>query len=296
MRNRPQHDRLQWQSTAILSTMLFLASIYVIFSALSGVTTRPFQYGLIACCALAVLASLLRSVTPSAAVTGAVLSFSLYLSTLSSNRPSIRTSLAPLLTLFVLTYLATRFHRDGKARMGNAEAKTGRNAAQVAANIGVASLVVPVLMSPHWLLQSSHGWEIVGLAIFPAMIAALAESAADTVSSEIGQAVGGAPRLLTTWGVVAEGTDGAISFKGTLAGLASALLIVLISMKVLLLPSKVGVLAFGGAVFGLIFDSLLGATLERQGRVNNDAVNFLSTLAAAVFAGSAAVIIAIAGR
>jgi len=55
-------------------------------------------------------------------------------------------------------------------------------------------------------------------------------------------------------------------------------------------------LAFSGGVFGLFFDSLLGATLERQGRINNDAVNFLSTLAAAVFAGSAAVIIAIADR
>jgi len=211
--------------------MLFVASIYVIFSTFSAVATMPFLYGLIACCALALLASLLRSVTPSAAITGAVLSFSLYLSTVTSNRPWVRTSLVPLLTLFVLTYLATQFRRDGKARMGNAEAKTGRNAAQVAANIGVASLVVPVLLSPHWLLQSSRGWEIVGLAVFPAMIAALAESAADTVSSEVGQAVGGAPRMLTTWREVPEGTDGAISFKGTLAGLAAALLIVLVSMK-----------------------------------------------------------------
>ena len=38
-------------------------------------------------------------------------------------------------------------------------------------------------------------------------------------------------------------------------------------------------------MFGLFFDSLLGATLERRGRINNDAVNFLSTLAAALFAG-----------
>ena len=102
--------------------------------------------------------------------------------------------------------------------------------------------------------------------------------------------------MLTTWQVVAEGADGAISFRGTLAGLAAALLIVLISMKVLQLPSKVGIFALGGAIFGLFFDSLLGATLERQGRINNDAVNFLSTLAAAIFAGSAALIAASMGR
>ncbi len=37
-------------------------------------------------------------------------------------------------------------------------------------------------------------------------------------------------------------------------------------------------------VFGLFFDSLLGATLERRGWINNDAVNFLSTASAAGFA------------
>jgi uncharacterized membrane protein len=39
-----------------------------------------------------------------------------------------------------------------------------------------------------------------------------------------------------------------------------------------------------GGVFGLAFDSLLGATLERRGWLNNDAVNFLSTGSAAAFA------------
>ena len=222
MRNRLQHDRLHWQSTAILSLVLSLASIYVLFSALWAVSTRGFQYGLFACCALAIIAALLRSVTVFAAVTGAVLSFSLFLSTLASNRSWGRTSLVPLLILFVLTYLATRFRRDGKAKMGNAESKSGRNAAQVAANIGVASLVMPVLMSPNWLLRSSHGWQLAGAAIFPAMVAALAEAAADTVSSEVGQAVGGDPRMLTTWSEVPAGTDGAVSGKGTIGRISSS--------------------------------------------------------------------------
>jgi uncharacterized membrane protein len=42
--------------------------------------------------------------------------------------------------------------------------------------------------------------------------------------------------------------------------------------------------SLAGAVFGLFFDSLLGATLERRGWLNNDAVNFLSTASAAAFA------------
>ena len=42
--------------------------------------------------------------------------------------------------------------------------------------------------------------------------------------------------------------------------------------------------SWGAGVFGLFFDSLLGATLERRGWINNDAVNFLSTASAAGFA------------
>jgi uncharacterized membrane protein len=43
-------------------------------------------------------------------------------------------------------------------------------------------------------------------------------------------------------------------------------------------------ISFAGGTFGLFFDSLLGATLERHGWLNNDAVNFLSTASAAGFA------------
>jgi uncharacterized membrane protein len=43
-------------------------------------------------------------------------------------------------------------------------------------------------------------------------------------------------------------------------------------------------IAGAGGIFGLFFDSLLGATLEGRGWLNNDAVNFLSTASAAAFA------------
>ena len=39
-----------------------------------------------------------------------------------------------------------------------------------------------------------------------------------------------------------------------------------------------------GGIFGLLFDSLLGATVENSGWLNNDAVNFISTASAAIFA------------
>jgi uncharacterized protein (TIGR00297 family) len=90
--------------------------------------------------------------------------------------------------------------------------------------------------------------------------------------------------MITTLHQIEPGTDGAVSLMGTLAGLIAAVIV-----------SGVGALALSGgwvmfwiscagAVFGLFFDSLLGATLERRGWLNNDAVNFLSTASAAGFA------------
>ncbi len=58
--------------------------------------------------------------------------------------------------------------------------------------------------------------------LFALALAALAEAAADTVSSEIGQVLGGRPRMITTLRAVDPGRDGAMSLAGTLAGVVAA--------------------------------------------------------------------------
>jgi len=50
------------------------------------------------------------------------------------------------------------------------------------------------------------------------------------------------------------------------------------------LDSRQAIIAFAAAIAGLFADSLLGATLERRGWLNNDSVNFLSTAFAALIA------------
>ena len=114
-------------------------------------------------------------------------------------------------------------------------------------------------------------------------LAALAEAAADTVSSEIGQVLGGRPRMMTTAQVVDPGTDGAVSVAGTLAGLIAAAIVAGAGSWALRGGWSLFNLSCAGAAFGLLFDSLLGATLEKRGWLNNDAVNFLSTASAAGF-------------
>jgi len=207
--------------------------------------------------------------------------------------PSIfHSGLTPLLLLFVITYEATKFGRARKESAGLAESRKGRNAAQVIANLGIAALVASLW--GEWIYALiAGGWAFSGqpdsfarfTAIFLVpMLAALAEATADTVSSEIGQAFGGTPFLLTTFRRVEPGTDGGISLLGTLAGIAAAALIAATGAPALGMSFAECVVAFAAGVAGLFFDSLLGATVERKGWIGNDLVNFTSTAFAAMVA------------
>jgi uncharacterized protein (TIGR00297 family) len=175
-----------------------------------------------------------------------------------------------LLVLFLLTWAATRVGYTSKQHLGMAEARGGRNAAQVFANVGVAALCAVLFMVfRDQRLTAAFG-------------AALAEAATDTVSSEIGQAVGGTPRLVTNWKPVEAGTDGAISIAGTVAGTAAAVLVGLTCALTRVLGWHQFLISAGAGTFGMIADSLLGATLERRGILGNNAVNFISTGIAAL--------------
>ncbi|OLB85306.1 MAG: hypothetical protein AUI17_05980 [Acidobacteriales bacterium 13_2_20CM_2_55_5] len=123
------------------------------------------------------------------------------------------------------------------------------------------------------------------LAIFLlAAAASLSEAAADTVSSEVGQASNDQARLITTWKQVPAGIDGAVSLQGTLSGIAAATLVSLVCVLGGLLPWKWLGISAVAAVLGMFADSYLGASLQRRGVLNNDSVNFLSTLLSAVLA------------
>lgn len=227
----------------------------------------------------------LRAATPAAAFTGAVITANLISSTSSSPFQPWRTALVPVLAVFLLSFGATRLGRERKERLGTAEKRRGRSAAQVAANLGFAAIVSNTHVQ-IWLMDSGiflHN----GIAMMPLyapMVAALAEAAADTVSSEIGQVLGGRPRMITTLRQVDPGTDGAISLIGSLSGVLAAGLVALSGALALGGGWEMFWMAVAGGVFGLFFDSLLGATFERRGWLNNDAVNFLSTACAAGFA------------
>lgn len=227
----------------------------------------------------------LRAATPAAAATGAAITASLMFSTSMFPYEPWHTALTPTLAVSVLAFAATRVGRRQKERLGIAEARRGRSASQVAANLGVAALVsgTPVqwwLLDSRWLPRAAHApGMLIALAV-----AALAEAAADTVSSEVGQVLGGRPRMVTSMRAVEPGTNGAVSVAGTLAGVVAAAMVAGAGSWAMRGGWTLFDLGCAGAVFGLFFDSLLGAALENRSWLNNDAVNFLSTAAAAGFA------------
>jgi uncharacterized protein (TIGR00297 family) len=227
----------------------------------------------------------LRAATPAAALTGALITASLMFSTVVVPYEPWHTALVPTLAVSLLAFVATLAGRRKKERLGTAEGRRGRAASQVAANLGLAALVVssPVqswLMDSRWVPH--HAAEPTML--FALAIAALAEAAADTASSEVGQVLGGRPRMITSFKAVDPGRDGAVSVAGSLIGLVAAAIVAYAGMWAFGGGWILFAVSCAGAVFGLFFDSLLGATFEEHGLLNNDAVNFLSTASAAGFA------------
>jgi len=277
-------EKLTWQSKLVLLAVLPFAGADVLLACISwtalSASVAISAVGLSALLGLATWR--LRAATPLAAATGAIITASLMFSTAIYPYKPWNTALIPTLAVFVLAFAATRVGRAKKERLGTAERRSGRSASQVAANLGLAALVSsgPV---QFWLLDSRwiprHGFDHAPLFALP--LAALAEAAADTVSSEIGQVLGGRPRLITTFRPVDAGRDGAVSLAGTLAGVVAAGVVACAGTLALRGDWTLFALSAAGAVFGLIFDSLLGATLESWGWLNNDAVNFLSTASAA---------------
>ncbi len=213
----------------------------------------------------ALLARVLRGVDRSGMFAGGAACFLLF----AGAGPS---AFAVLASLFLLTWVATRFGYRRKQDLGVAERGDGRDAWQVLANLAVASLG-----SVAFGVTGNHAW------LFAAA-AALAEAATDTVASEIGQTGSQTAVLITTWKPVPAGTDGGITISGTLAGTIAGVVIAGGAAWGGIIPrSQVWIPVMAGFV-GMLADSVLGATFQRCGRMSNEAVNFCGTLTAAALA------------
>jgi uncharacterized protein (TIGR00297 family) len=179
-----------------------------------------------------------------------------------------------LFATFAAATLSSRLGLRRKTLLGIAEERGGRRGAgNAVANTGVAAAAALLA-----LLSPAHDTALV------AFVAALAAGGSDTVASEVGKAWGRRTVLITALRAVPPGTSGAVSLEGTVAGLTGAAALGVLGIALQLAPGSALPAIVGGAVAGSMAESVLGATLEAPGFVNNDVLNFLNTAIAALCA------------
>lgn len=214
---------------------------------------------------------------------------------------------ASLVFFFVSSTLWSRLRKHQNSNLDSTMFEKGsrRDIWQALANGGAAAAAC--LLGSIW---PEH------LALWNAcFVGAMATVAADTWATELGVLATTPPRLITTFKVVPRGTSGAISGVGTLATTLGAMAVGIVysGCTAVFTTTPVGVAFIGvatiGGVIGSLSDSLMGATVQRlymgsEGLterayandgtlrplvrgwrwMNNDAVNFISSLIGALVA------------
>jgi uncharacterized protein (TIGR00297 family) len=181
---------------------------------------------------------------------------------------------ALLFLTFAAAAITSRLGLKKKAILGIAEERGGRRGGGNAfANTGLAAIVAVAAVATPFRE-----------AAMMAFVAALATGGGDTVASEIGKAWGRKTYLPATLAEVRPGTPGAVSLEGSAAGILGALALAACGALLGLIPGWMVWAAVAGAIAGSAVESLLAATLEASGLVNNDVLNFLNTATGAIVA------------
>lgn len=159
-----------------------------------------------------------------------------------------------LLALFFVTSSLLSHLKEEEKRVAAEKFDKGhrRDFGQVGANGMLGALIA--LVSALW---PSEVWYVVFVGI-------MATVTADTWATELGTLSRRPPRLITTGRVVEVGSSGGVSTLGTVVSFAGALFIGVIAA--ILDQRSVPTLAVVAAAAGLagsLFDSLLGATVQR---------------------------------
>jgi uncharacterized protein (TIGR00297 family) len=205
----------------------------------------------------------MKKLTPFASLCGGLLGFSIYFGV-------GLTGFVLLTVLFVLGTFATFWGYTDKQSRGVQEQNNGmRKAGQVLANAGFAGLLALFAL---FFPEQRH-------LLLLLMSAAFSSAAADTVSSEMGNLYGRNFYNVLTLKRDLRGLDGVVSLEGTLFGVAASVIIAMIVSIAGADTINFILIVLAGTV-GNLFDSVLGASLERKKVVGNNLVNFLNTVVA----------------
>ncbi|MBN2734974.1 MAG: TIGR00297 family protein [Methanomicrobiaceae archaeon] len=177
-----------------------------------------------------------------------------------------------MLTFFILGSGFTKFKYEKKKREGVAESRGGvRGFLNVFAN-GLVSLCAAVLFG---IYQDP--------AFAALFLGSVSAAMADTTASELGM-LGKTPYLITTFKKVPKGTDGGITLIGEIAATIAAFILCMTAYALNVVSFDMALIGVLAGFVGTNVDSLVGATLERKGIVQNTGTNFICTLSGGIFA------------
>lgn len=169
--------------------------------------------------------------------------------------------LAVLFGFFLTSVALSRVGRARKRLLVDVPKSGPRNALQVLANGGVATLCALAAGAlDRGGLVSQNGY-----ALLWAFVGAYAAATADTWSTEIGSAFGGTPRSIVGFAPVARGLSGGVTLVGSTAMIAGAAWIALIWALPQGSWTAFWIVTTAG-VAGALVDSLAGATLQELRR------------------------------
>lgn len=179
-----------------------------------------------------------------------------------------------LTSFFVLGTLASVWKRKEKEAMALAQEKGGKRGIINALSNGAVAGITGLLA---WIFPETR--EICILM----MTASLAAATSDTLSSELGNVYGKRYWDILSWKPGQKGNDGIISLEGSMAGVFGAACISMLFGAFFGWEMKALAIIFLSGLIGNLLDSILGASLQRRGLMNNHAVNFWNTVGAGVF-------------
>lgn len=213
-----------------------------------------------------------------------------------------------LFAFFIPSIVLSRMGRKRKAALVDIGKHGARDAWQVFANGGIATVCIAIAAS--LIVRAAGPTTVRMITVYLAAFAgAFAAASADTWGTEVGTLMRGKPRSILSLRPIESGLSGGITAGGTIAEIAGAAFVALIAMLT-------GIAAFlpvaAGGFAGAIVDSLLGGSLQalrwcpacarpcetnphhcgttttlRRGIAwfSNDAVNVAATLTGAAVAG-----------
>eukprot|EP00250_Pteridium_aquilinum_P008823 c18236_g1_i1 orf=479-1135(+) len=178
-----------------------------------------------------------------------------------------------LVFYFVLGTGVTKIKIKQKEKEGIAEKRNGKRGPSSVWGSGAAGIMCAMAATMGIGGSSlSYFWQL-GFA------ASFATKLSDTVSSEIGKAYGMITYLVTTCKVVPRGTEGAISWEGTLAGLSASLIFCALAYSVNQVTARDALICVVASQIANLLESYAGATIQdKKGFewLNNDVVNIIN--------------------